>query len=154
MKTLLFEKYIGAHEKEIDFLLTHIKPEDQAEADLINGEEMTREAMIYSLRVSDEAYFVKGESGNPIWVFGIGKEKTERGHCIWLVGTEEAYQYKKEFLIYSKDVVENWKRRYGKLYNCIPKTYKKALRWVEYLGATFLDEVDLPKGKVVFYSIE
>ena len=153
MKQVFFERYIGGHEEEINYLVENLKREDQAEADLIYGEGKTREVLIASLNLSKEAYIVRGESGTPIWVFGIENIETERGYCVWLVSTEESYQYKREFLIHSKRIVNEWKEIYGKLYNCIPVEYKKALRWVQYLGATFLEEVEHNGGKVQFYEI-
>ncbi len=154
MKKLIFELYDPKiHQPDIEYLIVHIRNVDREEASIVNCASL-REAIELSLEYSAQVYLVKDHTGVPIWIFGIEKERKEQGYCVWCVGTEDAGRYKREFLIHSKRIVKSWVDEFEALFNYIPIDYKGALRWVEYLGASFSDIEVINGQEVVGWQIK
>ena len=90
---------------------------------------------------------------SPIWVYGIGDEyHTGLGYCIWFLGSQRLQESKncqRYFLEESKRIINEWQQQ-GSLWNCISKDNKASIRWLRWLGATFIEGVNLPDGFLLF----
>ena len=89
----------------------------------------------------------------PIWAYGIGDEYYKGlGYCIWFLGShrlQEVKGYQRYFLEESKRIINEWQQQ-GSLWNCISKENTDSIRWLRWLGATFIEGANLPEGFLLF----
>lgn len=115
------------------------------------------EGLLLSVMCSESwwiEYAMEGTIERPIWAYGIGRDYHEGlGYCIWLLGADvldTQIGYRKYFLRESKKVIQEWQRTKGPLWNCISKDNVKAIRWLRWLGATFIESDRIPEGFQLF----
>lgn len=79
-------------------------------------------------------------------MFGVVPVRFEQGHMIWLLGTHRLERYKKRFVRQSKDILEEWQRDYGVLYNFVHEDNRQTVRWLKWLGASFGEPYETQTG--------
>lgn len=90
----------------------------------------------------DQSHFatIVTADGIPVAMFGLTSVNRLSGIGVpWLLSSEVAMQYKREFLLQSPPVVEQMLNICPKLYNYVHAENKVSIRWLKWLGFT-IDE--------------
>lgn len=121
-------------------LMQNIRDQDMLDLKADDGDPEFQ--VMSSLRLSDEAYIYRGESGELLCVFGIGHiEGDFPGRTVWMLGTKDIEKYKRELLVKeAKAVIADWLQRFGLLYNAVHESNEKSRRWLTRLGARWMDD--------------
>jgi len=76
--------------------------------------------------------------GEPVVIFGVVPVTTVGGAAvIWLLGTAAVSENPRIFLRFSRKAVAELLERYDVLLNIVHADNRVALRWLQWLGATF-----------------
>ena len=71
----------------------------------------------------------------------------------WLLGADGLNKMKMFFIKNSKTIIEEMKKNFRILINCVDSRYVKAIRWLEWCGFTIDDAVPIGADKVPFHMI-
>lgn len=97
-------------------------------------------ALILSHQVSSECFTVFGGC-NQIAMFGVKQEDNPSIGRIWMLGSDEIHDHRFGFLRRSKAWVDHLQDRYPILYNYIDARNTVHIRWLQWLGFSFINEV-------------
>lgn len=97
-------------------------------------------ALRLSRQVSSLCFTVFGE-GKQIAMFGVRAEDNPSIGRIWMLGSDEIHDHRFGFLRMSKPWVALLQERYPILYNYIDARNSAHIRWLDWLGFTFINEV-------------
>lgn len=97
-------------------------------------------ALRLSRQVSSLCFTVFGES-KQIAMFGVRAEDNPSIGRIWMLGSDEIHDHRFGFLRMSKPWVALLQERYPILYNYIDARNSAHIRWLDWLGFTFINEV-------------
>lgn len=125
--------YREATEADAVFVARHMRAADVAEVRAAGRDPEC--AMIEGLRVSDIAVTVVSPAGNPMVIYGIapGCRLTGLGRP-WLLGTDEAMQFKRNFIVDGRNVIIKMLSLYYKLENYVHVDNRVSVRWLKMLG--------------------
>lgn len=98
------------------------------------GFENPYQALHESINNSTKAYIATYRDV-PMCAFGIDNKKTELGCMIWCLGVKDLEKYKKPFISISKNIIEQWQKEYGQLYNFVLSENDNCIKWLSWLGA-------------------
>lgn len=115
-----------------------LRPEDASEV-MAAGGKFPTEALLTGLEVSDECYTMTA-GGKVLCMFGIVQEKNPSIGRIWMLGSSHIHSHKFEFLRISKEWVASFQESYPILYNFIDARNTVHIRWLNWLGFTFISE--------------
>tara|TARA_R100000808_G_C2147641_1_gene155647 strand:- start:1820 stop:2296 length:477 start_codon:yes stop_codon:yes gene_type:complete len=81
--------------------------------------------------------------GKPIGVFGVadGHERNLKLGWVWMVGTNDIKKIKTQFLKECKEELEKMQIEYDVLCNYVDARNKVHIKWLRWMGFTFLREV-------------
>jgi len=99
------------------------------------------EALIYGLENDDQTYTALDKHGEPFAMFGVGIEGSDP--YIWLLGTQGVADNALTFAKYSKKLLPELIKPYGVVSNLVYKDYKASIKWLKWLGAKFIRELDI-----------
>lgn len=137
VRKLCIEKYERTrHWQDIESLAKHMRPQDVAELEAC-GYASAKQALFASLDFADLAFVAKTPEGAVLCAFGLSAARDAFGAPIWCLGATALQGYEREFMVYSKRILERWQREFGRLYNYVSVDNDKALRWLRWLGAAF-----------------
>ncbi|MGB2579514.1 hypothetical protein AAIR98_001433 [Elusimicrobium simillimum] len=120
-------------EEHLRFLAENLRKCDVKE--ILAGSGMdTLKSLQRSVAVSTESY-VGTIGGQAILIYGVQKEKDCA--CVWLLATEEVEKHKISFIKQGKEIIKEFKEKYGMLYNLVYDENETTKRWLEYMGAAF-----------------
>lgn len=93
--------------------------------------------------VSDECVTVVGSEGEILVIYGVapGCRLTGMGRP-WLLGTDAALNYKREFLTMPKTVIPAMLTHYDRLENYVHVENRISVRWLKLLGFKMDDPVE------------
>ena len=127
MRKFVFELYDKEkHTTDIEYLMNNLRDEEIREMKGNVG------LLKLSIEVSEIAYIAKCED-KPLFALGIEEENID-DRSIWLAGTNDLDNYKKEFIYYSKIKIKEFLDRYGFLCAYIPDWHEKTIRWLKFMG--------------------
>lgn len=113
-------------------LVANMREEDRAEVEAFGDDPM--EALEGSVARSVEAWTAQAD-GRVIGIFGLAPPTVLSDMAVpWLLTTKDMPYHKREFLVRSRQIVNDWQSRYGLLVNYVDMRYEKALRWLKWLG--------------------
>ncbi len=92
--------------------------------------------LLRSCKVSRKAYCVWTNNGL-VAVFGVVDGPVKGSGILWLLGTEEVYQYPLAMLKNAKRYLASLAEGYDILYNLFSEKNEKVSRLLKYLGFTF-----------------
>ena len=102
--------------------------------------------------------FIRSESlsiihkGELIGMFGVAKVGEDIGSP-WMLGSDKIPEIKKDLLTQALDWVIKTNKQYPLLVNYVDARNKVAMRWLEYLGFTFVRKIPYHGvGRVPFYE--
>lgn len=143
---------VNTDDKGIMWSLAHelyadIRKEDQQEMWLLNKD--TPSYIYRSMEEAQAAYAVRNESMRLLCITGISKGvyRPLNANCVWFLGSNKLEDFKKEFMFHGKRLMYRYLKTVPthRLCNYISKDNRKALRWIEYMGAVFVAEDVLGK---------
>lgn len=160
MVDLLNKKYASggsiviSTEDHVESIYPFIRQQDKIE--IGHQGYLPKEALDIALEFDDETYTVLDEDDVPFAMFGVGALHADEGY-IWMLSTDTIYDYKNDFLRYSKFWIKNMTNKYSKYTNWVHKENSLSVRWLLWCGATFVEETqinDAPFIKFQFYNIK
>lgn len=97
-------------------------------------------AILRSILASPGCRIGETLEGVPICIWGVHKRNDSelRVGEIWLVGTPLVYEYSRAFLVESKNILKELEENYDLLYNYIHAENSLHIRWLQWLGFSFL----------------
>jgi len=95
-------------------------------------------ALLDSIDASIECY-TAWVRNSPIAIFGICRGENESIGCIWLLGTDAISGNQIDFLRKSKHWIDEFQSRYAVLYNNIDARNTVHIKWLQWLGFTFIN---------------
>ena len=134
MKKITFESYT---EIDVDNFVTNLREADKLEAYAM-GYDSLKEVIETSLDCAYISFVAKGKSGEILCIFGLSSlTHSEYGRAVWFLGTKEMDNYSREFVYYSKIIINEMLKEHDRLYNYISVYNDKSIRWLKRLGASF-----------------
>ena len=152
MMNFRFEKYSGLQSENARKLAVAMRKEDWEECRIV-GMPDGYIGLVHSLAESTEAFFVM-VGDEPIGAFGAVRYEATKGACVWFVGSPEIEKHKLQFVKWSRSVAENLVAKYGLIYNVVPTSYPKALRWVESFGGELGEKFSINGVEVQGWTME
>ena len=132
--------YRPALKGDIELLHHAIREQDRAEIWHSHG--MTpKEGLEFSLDRAVEAHSIISNEEKVIGMFGVG-EVTPNIGVPWLLATDELPKVQREFLPESLKWVERVNDRYDLLFNYVYAENKTSIRWLKWLGFSFIRKID------------
>ena len=122
-------------EADCKFLSRHLRKADYNEVKAVLGE-VTEDALLFSMNCTDEPYTIT-DDGIPAGIFGVAPVGEGVG-AVWLLGTDALVHGKWRFLRESKEWLERISEGYDLLFNYVDERNKLHIRWIEWLGFTFI----------------
>jgi hypothetical protein len=98
------------------------------------------EALRFSYDSSIESNTIISDSGEVIGMFGVGEISTNIG-VPWLLASDALSKVARQFLPESEKWVERINERYDLLYNYVYAENKLSIRWLKWLGFSFIREI-------------
>lgn len=117
------------------YLSQHARNEDKEESFLLSGKDM--------MQVFNEAErlylnsWVWEVDGKLVCMYGVTPYGDGEG-VIWFIATDEFDKHKNVFGRGCKEVYNKMIEGYDYLFNYVQESHKKAIRWLEWLGAEIL----------------
>jgi len=129
-----------------------LRPEDRREADAMH-EDGALQAIMDSVKYSEEAFRVTGEVGEPLVLYGKYKADGLPGRLIWCMATTHLPPYEREFARVSRKILQDWAKEYGLLWNAVAEFNEPAKRWLKWCGAEFGDTLEMGGEKFIRFFI-
>jgi hypothetical protein len=127
---------------DIPYIASNLRAADKAEMRAVLGSDVHPEdALSYGMEVSLVPY-VGMINDKPSCIFGAVPEPTH-AHvgAVWLAGTNDIISNKRAFISHSKDYLSTVFDPFTLLWNCVDKRNSLHIRWLRWLGFSFLREV-------------
>lgn len=119
-------------------LAPKMRLEDVAEVKAASGLSPL-EALLTGLDVSNECYTAWADDA-PIAMFGVCPSENASCGRIWLLGSDVIKAHRIDFLRKSRDWVDWFQSRYPVLHNTIDARNTVHIRWLQWLGFSFIQE--------------
>lgn len=88
----------------------------------------------------------------PVAMFGLNPLTLLGSEAnIWFLGTPEMCHIKKTFMKLSRLCIGEWLNKYPVLWNIVPTSYTKSLRWLKWLGAN-INALDGGKYNIISFA--
>ena len=88
-----------------------------------------------------DAYTVKTPDGTPCAIFGTRDSGYTESGVVWMLGTDDLTTNSKTFLRFSKRWLDELHKKYRLLYNVIDARNDVHLRWLNWMGFEFVEEI-------------
>ena len=85
-------------------------------------------------------------------MFGVGQFSSDEGY-IWMLGTDELYDYKRDFIRFSRPWIKKITNKYPKYSNMVHSRNHFSLRWLMWCGATIVQPVDINGEQFLKFTI-
>lgn len=99
------------------------------------------EALLDGLEKDDKTYTGLDSQGEPFVMFGVGVEDDQP--YIWLLGTKGIENNALTFAKQSKKLLPQLIKPYGIVSNLVYSHYSSSIKWLKWLGAKFITEVEI-----------
>lgn len=127
-----FNKENKRHLQAVKYIEKHLRPIDKKE---LQGAytSVTKCAM----HEFCDNFLAFGEKDEPIAIYGIVKYPIGGLHAVWMVGTTEINNYKKELITMGFKEIGRFIKEYGPITNYISIDNTESRRWLLKAGAVF-----------------
>lgn len=127
-----FNKENKRHLQAVKYIEEHLRPIDKKE---LQGAytSVTKCAM----HEFCDNFLAFGKNSEPIAIYGITKRPIDGYHIVWMVGTKEIKNYKKELITMGLEEIRRFIKEYGPVTNYISIDNNKSRRWLLKAGAVF-----------------
>lgn len=93
-------------------------------------------ALKLAVSTSAKSWTACNPDGQPMAIFGVAGVSESQG-CIWLLCSEEFFQYSFRFLRECKSYIQEMRNLYPHLTNYVDCENAKSIRWLSWLGFEF-----------------
>ena len=146
MVDLLNKKYasggsvVPADKAHVEYIAKNLRSADRTEIEFLGSK--SDQGMARGLSYDDESYTVLTKDKTPCAMFGVGALVKDEGY-IWMLGTDEIYDYKSDFIRFSRPWINKITTKYRKYSNMVHSENHFSLRWLLWCGATLIHSVDV-----------
>lgn len=137
-------RIIAATEEHVNQLEGNLREADQLELDLC---ELT---LMDNFEFSDFNYAVI-LAGKPIALMGYVEEEASDMAIPWFLGTDKCFEHTSELIPLAQFMCEFLLDRYGHIRNAVHEDNDKHIRWLSFMGFTFI-EAEKTGGFIPFYK--
>ncbi len=110
-------------------------------------------ALEFSFKNAIEVNSMIADDGEIIGMFGVNPTADPLLASAWMLCSDRLPEFKKEFLPQSLEWVKETNDKYPILFNYVAKSNLKAIRWLKYLGFTFVQLIEhYGYGQKPFYE--
>ena len=146
MKTLIEAYNPTKHDNDIEWLSHNLRDMDLLELREKGKWDGYNQLQDAFSQPGYQNYCVYLESGEMLGVFGISEQPLYMDmHCIWFMGSttlEHNFAAKRAFIQGSKQILQQWVKEYGRLFNYAHRANKLIVGWLQSVGAAFYDTED------------
>jgi RimJ/RimL family protein N-acetyltransferase len=144
--------YRTSEQEDVYELAPKLRKQDVDEVKASSGY-TPEEALIYSFHVSGENNTIIAPDGEIIGMFGVGSTADPYIGVPWLLASPRLPEITREFLPQSLEWVKQKNEQYPVLINYVDCRNTVAIRWLRYLGFTFIKKIEeYGVGKKPFYE--
>lgn len=136
---------------DTEYLANNLKAEDRAELRALSDEDFLS-IVEKSVRGSDWVKVGALADDTPACVFGVAATGLDGVGIPWLLGTPAITKVAVEFLRANRAVVKDMNAKYPLLVNYVHTENRDAIRWLRWLGFTFLNKRPLGRAGQEFYE--
>lgn len=127
----------GSRPSDIDYMMSKgLRDQDAKELEALGVD--PRPSLEHGLKHSTECLTVVVDS-SPCAMFGVVPHEGRFG-IIWLLGTDDLFKVSRRFLRESKHWLEHITKNYDLVGNVVHRGNTVSIRWLSWLGFTFLAE--------------
>lgn len=136
---------------DLVYLAEHLRQSDQLELEAVGFSDPLA-ALKLSVSLSDVDYLkLICVDGVPLCIFGVVSRCLLSSEAeIWMLATNELYRYPKRLTLHSKLMVRIMLKRWRKLYNVIDVRSQLTIRWLQLIGFTMTETIEVKPGYPVF----
>lgn len=127
-----FNKENKRHLQAAKYIEEHLRPIDKKE--LQGAYTSVTKCVMYEFC---DNFLAFGEKDEPIAIYGIVKYPIDGLRAVWMVGTTEIKNYKKELITRGLDEISRFTKEYGPITNYISIDNSESRRWLLKAGAVF-----------------
>lgn len=127
-----FNKENKRHLQAVKYIEEHLRPIDKKE---LQGAYTS--VTTCAMHEFCDNFLAFGEKGEPIAMYGIVKYPIDGLRAVWMVGTTEIKNYKKELITRGLDEISRFTKKYGPITNYISIDNSESRRWLLKAGAVF-----------------
>jgi len=125
-------------QEDVDYLCNNLRPEDKQEVIASHGS--TKEALQTGLDLSDECWtFLVKDTEEIAGIYGVAK-LDDMVACVWLLTTPAVEKIWITFLRETKRLTKELNKKYSILTNSVDAEYTVAIKWLKFLGFTFINK--------------
>lgn len=144
------------NEKDVRYILEHLREEDRHEAIIQKGENYIEECLKDIM--NNDNYFVLGckkSDDTPVCMGGCAKTSEEGIGIVWLLSTPEVVNYQMCLLRNLKKDIRLLNQEYWMLFNMLYSENELAKKWLTKFGFVFDNpfSLNLPKNFEFFYKV-
>lgn len=116
-----------------------LRKADKREMDAVLGTGIDREeALMYGIEASHYP-FTATVDGEPVSIFGaIPDPMHPHIGAVWMMGTDKMVRNRTMFIRHSRPALDKVFGPFSLLWNCVDKRNKLHIRWIKWLGFSFL----------------
>lgn len=126
----------ASHMGDVAMLKDHLREADQME--LRAGGSTPYTALMNGLKLSSPHAYTVQVNGFPVAMFGVVPVANSNFGVIWFLGTDKLLEIKWQFLRQSKYYLDMLSRDYQLLFNDVHHDNKLHIRWLKWLGFSFM----------------
>jgi len=120
------------------YMAERLRPADAAEVYAAAGASPLS-ALVEGFETSEEPMVGVTDDDTPVCMGGVGAvEGDPLAGCVWMLATTDIEKHKMSFLRRSKPWVEEWNKKYPVLFNCVDERNELHIKWLRWLGFTFI----------------
>lgn len=127
-----FNKKDKRHLQAVKYIEEHLRPIDKKE---LQGAYTS--VTTCAMHEFCDNFLTFGENGEPIAIYGIVKYPIDGLHAVWMAGTMEINNYKKELITMGFNEISRFIKKYGPITNYISVDNNESRRWLKKAGAVF-----------------
>lgn len=124
---------------DAESLAPRMREADKAEVKAASGKHPYL-ALLEGIDCSEQAYTAE-VGGEPIAIFGVCPTDNPSVGVVWLLGSDVISKHRIDFLRKSRDWVDHFQTKYPVLCNAIDARNTVHIRWLQWLGFTFIQEL-------------
>lgn len=98
-------------------------------------------ALRRSLELSERAWVFLGDTGRPVFMFGVAPWPGSTFGCPWMIATVDAAHYRRDLMKHTPQCFAEAGRGYTALTNFVQASHREAIRWLTRAGFSFIDFV-------------
>lgn len=115
-------------------LAATMRPSDTAEVEASMGVSPL-EALLQGRATSHICKTAKGDSGEPVVIFGVGEvDFSDQIGQVWMLCSKDVKRYSKEILRLTPDILGHWHQMYPILWNFVDARNTSSQRWLKRMG--------------------